>query len=120
MACATAMPMGAYVANHLTVQLKGEPLPAPFRFSYLIQCVSLGRHDGLVQFVEADDRPKRRVITGWAAARIKELICRYTVWSLYQQRRWPGSYTWPQGRQILGGQADQSEQVRYGQPATNL
>ena len=120
MACATAMPMGAYVANHLTAQLKGEPLPAPFRFSYLIQCVSLGRHDGLVQFVEADDQPKRRIITGWAAARIKELICRFTVWSLHQQRRWPGSYSWLQGRQILGGQLDQSQQVRYGQPATTL
>lgn len=120
MACATAMPMGAYVANHLTAQLKGQPLPAPFRFSYLIQCVSLGRYDGLVQFVEADDQPKRRIITGWAAARIKELVCRYTVWSLYQQRRWPGSYTWPQGRQILGEHPDQSQQVRYGQPATSL
>lgn len=120
MACATAMPMGAYVATHLTAQLKGQPLPAPFRFSYLIQCVSLGRHDGLVQFVEADDRPKSRIVTGWAAARIKEFICRYTVWSLYQERRWPGSYTWPQGRQIVGGQPEQSQQVRYGQPVTNL
>ncbi len=120
MACATAMPMGAYVANHLTAQLKKQPLPAPFRFSYLLQCISLGRHDGLVQFVKANDSPKARVITGWVAARVKELICRYTVWSLYQQRRWPGSYTWPQGRQIVGGQSDQSQQVRYGQPATNL
>lgn len=120
MACATAMPMGAYVANHLTAQLKGKPSAAPFRFSYLIQCVSLGRHDGLVQFVESDDRPKARVITGWAAARIKELICRFTVWSLYQERRWPGSYTWPQGSQILGGQTNQQQQVRYGQSVTNL
>lgn len=120
MACATAMPMGAYVANHLTAQLKEQPAPAPFRFSYLLQCISLGRHDGLVQFVEADDKPKRRIVTGWAAARIKELICRYTVWSLYQARRWPGSYSWSQGSQILGGQPAQAQQVRYGQPATKL
>lgn len=120
MACATAMPMGAYVANHLTAQLQGQRAPAPFRFSYLLQCISLGRHDGLVQLVESDDRPKRHIITGWAAARIKEFICRYTVWSLYQARRWPGSYRWPQGRQILSGKSEQSPQVRYGQPATNL
>ena len=120
MACATAMPMGAYVANHLTAHIKGQPLPAPFRFSYLIQCISLGRHNGLVQFVQADDTPKTRIITGWAAARIKELICRYTVWSLPLAKRWPGSYTWPQGRQIVDEPFEQQEQLPYGQPATNL
>jgi len=112
--------MGADVVNHMSAQLTGQTLPAPFRFSYLLQCVSLGLHDGLVQFVEADDSPKSRIVTGWAAARIKELICRFTVWSLYQQRRWPGSYLWPQGRKILGGQPEQSQQVRYGQSVTRL
>jgi NADH dehydrogenase FAD-containing subunit len=120
MACATAMPMGAYVASHLAAQLQGQPAPAPFRFSYLLQCISLGRHNGLVQFVASDDRPKRRIITGWLAARIKETICRFTVWSLHQERRWPGSYYWPQGQQMGGRQTNQSQQVRYGQSVTNL
>ncbi|MCB0062586.1 MAG: FAD-dependent oxidoreductase [Caldilineaceae bacterium] len=96
MACATAMPMGAYVADHLAAQLLGEPCPAPFRFSYLLQCISLGRHNGLVQLVHEDDRPKSRILTGWLAARIKELICRFTVWSLLWEKRWPGLYTWLQ------------------------
>jgi NADH dehydrogenase FAD-containing subunit len=101
MACATAMPMGAYVADHLAALLNNNALPAPFQFGYLGQCISLGRHDGLVQFVHADDTPKPRVLTGWIATRIKELICRFTVWSLFWEKRWPGLYSWSKTRPIL-------------------
>lgn len=137
MACATAMPMGAYVADQVAAQIKGEPTPAPFQFSYLVQCISLGRHNGLVQFVHADDAPQPRIITGWAAARIKELICRFTVWSLYQEKRWPGLYAWPKAHLALGNQPTEemqpkrslavvgtteptSHEVHYGQTAANL
>lgn len=121
MACATALPMGAYVADHLTAQITGKAAPAPFQFAYLLQCISLGRHNGLVQFVQIDDTPKPRILTGWAAARIKELICRFTVWSLHQERRWAGSYQWSQGPQIVGSAAQgSSQQVHYGHTAANL
>jgi NADH:ubiquinone reductase (H+-translocating) len=95
MACATAMPMGAYVADVLAALINGKPQPAPFRFGYLLQCVSLGRRRGLVQFVNADDSPQERVITGAAAAFVKESICRYTLWSIDVERWLPGSYFWP-------------------------
>ncbi|MCB0106626.1 MAG: FAD-dependent oxidoreductase [Caldilineaceae bacterium] len=121
MACATAMPMGAYVADHLAAQLQGKPAPAPFGFSYLIQCISLGRHDGLVQTVRADDTPKPQIITGWAAARIKELICSFTVWSLYIEKRWPGAYRWLQAElPATRRQQESRKQVPYGQTAPNL
>lgn len=121
MACATALPMGAYVADHLAARVKGNALPAPFRFGFIGQCISLGRHNGLVQLVQRDDTPKPQIITGWAAARIKELICRFTVWSLHQERRWVGSYTWPQSRQIVGSTAQaRSQQVHYGHTTANL
>lgn len=121
MACATALPMGAYVADHLAAQITGHAAPAPFQFAYLLQCISLGRHNGLVQFVQSDDTPKPRIITGWAAARIKELICRFTVWSLHQERRWAGSYTWPHGTQIVGHTArGGAQQAPYGHTAANL
>lgn len=100
MACATAMPMGAYVADHLAAHLCGQSEPDGFRFAYLIQCISLGRRNGLIQFVEQDDRPKSRVLTGWAAARIKELICRFTLWSLFWEKRWPGLYSWSQDAEL--------------------
>ncbi|MEZ4621954.1 MAG: FAD-dependent oxidoreductase [Caldilineaceae bacterium] len=65
MACATAMPMGAYVADQLAARLLEQPQPAPFRFAYMIQCISLGRQNGLVQLVHGDDSPKPRIVTGW-------------------------------------------------------
>jgi NADH dehydrogenase len=121
MACATALPMGAYVADHLAAQISGKAAPAPFEFAYLLQCISLGRHNGLVQFVQIDDTPKPRILTGWLAARIKELICRFTVWSLHQERRWAGSYLWSQGPQIVGmAEEGRSQQVHYGQTTANL
>ncbi len=81
MACATALPMGAYVADDLAAHLRGKA-HRPYDFAYYFRCISLGRHDGLVQFVDADDRPKESILKGWLAARFKELICRYTVWQL--------------------------------------
>lgn len=131
MACATALPAGAYVADHLAATLTGSAEPAPFHFSYLIQCISLGRHDGLVQLVNADDTPKAKIFKGWLAARIKELICRFTVWALFWEKRWPGLYSWPQTRPILAlrrpttvaqttAAQTTAEQVHYGQTAANL
>jgi hypothetical protein len=49
---------------------------------YFNQCISLGRDDGIIQFVTADDRAKRWFITGRAAARYKELVCRGAAWSV--------------------------------------
>ncbi len=121
MACATALPIGAYVADHLAACVTGEAAPAPFQFGYMIQCISLGRRDGLVQPVKSDDSPREYIITGRASALIKEFICRYTLWSLHQERRWPGFFSWPQAILPLGQTATlESAQVRYGQPATNL
>ena len=77
MSCALALPMGAYVADLLTGATK-----KPFRFGFVIQCISLGRNDGIIQFVHSDDSPKELCITGRAAAWVKELICRYTVMSM--------------------------------------
>ena len=77
MSCALALPMGAYVADLLSGATE-----KPFRFGFVIQCISLGRNDGIIQFVHADDSPKERCLTGRPAAWIKELICRYTVMSM--------------------------------------
>ncbi|MGW2205105.1 NAD(P)/FAD-dependent oxidoreductase [Streptomyces sp. NPDC001774] len=78
MACATALPTGGHAAASIIGELRGEQ-PAPLGFGYLIQCVSLGRHDGLVQFVRPDDSPRERLLTGRAAAATKEQIVRSTV-----------------------------------------
>ncbi len=126
MGCVNAMPMGAYVADQLAATLTGSAEPAPFHFGYLVQCISLGRQDGLIQLVHADDSPKTRVLTGWLATRIKELICRFTVRALFWEKRWPGLYSWSQTRPILASRQlaiaaqTTTTQPYYGQTAANL
>ncbi|UUN28429.1 NAD(P)/FAD-dependent oxidoreductase [Streptomyces sp. FIT100] len=78
MACATAIPTGAHAAASAIAESRGrEPRPLDFRF--FAQCVSLGRHDGLIQPVHADDTPHPRVLTGRPAALTKEQVVRSTV-----------------------------------------
>jgi len=86
MACATALPMGAHAANNVEREIGGLD-PLPFRFGYQIQCLSLGRRDGLVQFVRHDDSPVEKILTGRLAAIVKELICRSTVFSVRSELR---------------------------------
>ncbi|MEU9889008.1 FAD-dependent oxidoreductase [Sphaerisporangium sp. NPDC051011] len=78
MACATGIPAGHRAARAIVDRLAGRE-PRPLRFRYLGQCVSLGRHDGLIQFVHADDRPREAVLTGRVAALYKEGIVRGTI-----------------------------------------
>ncbi|MFJ4922224.1 NAD(P)/FAD-dependent oxidoreductase [Streptomyces sp. NPDC088725] len=78
MACATALPTGTHAAASIAAELRGEE-PEPLRFGYRMQCVSLGRHDGLIQPVRADDSPRDLVFTGRAAARAKEEVLRSTL-----------------------------------------
>lgn len=75
MACATGMPTGQCAAAAITARLAGRN-PRPLAFRYFIQCISLGRRDGLIQFVHADDSPLKAVLTGRTAARCKELVVR--------------------------------------------
>jgi NADH dehydrogenase len=84
MSCATGLPTGRYVADVVATRLAGQE-PAPLRFRYYIQCVSLGRRDGLIQVVDADDRPQDTVLTGVAAAAVKELVVRAARWTAQHQ-----------------------------------
>lgn len=90
MSCALALPMGAYVADLLTGATR-----EPFHMGFAIQCLSLGRTDGIVQFVTPDDAPRDSAILGRPAAWVKELICRYTILSLKMETRGV-HYRWPE------------------------
>ncbi|WP_040688510.1 NAD(P)/FAD-dependent oxidoreductase [Nocardiopsis lucentensis] len=73
MSCATGLPMGWTAAEVILDRVAGrEPKRTPF--GYLNLCVSLGRRDGIIQFVTADDRPRSLVLRGRVAARYKEFI----------------------------------------------
>lgn len=94
MACATAEPMAAHAADNLTALIQHQP-QAPFGFSYVFRCISLGRRDGLIQWVKADDQAKEHIYTGRLAAFVKEMVCRFAWWSIDIQRSWPQAYFWP-------------------------
>jgi NADH dehydrogenase FAD-containing subunit len=81
MSCASGVPMAWQAADAIAARLTGREVPR-VSLAYFNQCISLGRRDGIIQFVTADDRAKRWFITGSAAARYKELVCRGAAWSV--------------------------------------
>ncbi|MFE9119322.1 NAD(P)/FAD-dependent oxidoreductase [Streptomyces sp. NPDC007172] len=81
MSCASGTPMAWQAADAIAARLTGGKLPdVPLR--YFNQCVSLGRREGLIQYVTADDRAVRGVLTGRFAALYKEVVCKGAAWSV--------------------------------------
>ncbi|TGL87941.1 NADH-quinone oxidoreductase subunit D [Leptospira congkakensis] len=100
MGCVTALPMGAYVADHLANLFKGKNL-SPFSFQFAGRCVSLGRNVGMIQLTEGNDKPKEMIIKGKWGALVKELVCKYTLVSLILEKKLPFRfYLWPKGNPI--------------------
>lgn len=95
MACATAMPMAAYVADSISTASKGKPVQ-PFGFGFVIRCISLGRKAAVVQFVEPNDQPKSSVLTGQTAVWAKEAILQFVIRSMQLTRIFASAYQWPQ------------------------
>ncbi|MGW1912239.1 NAD(P)/FAD-dependent oxidoreductase [Streptomyces sp. NPDC002076] len=81
MSCASGGFTAWQAADAVTARLTGGKLPkVPIR--YFNQCISLGRREGLIQYVTADDRAVRAALTGRLAARYKELVCKGAAWSV--------------------------------------
>ncbi|MGV9352523.1 NAD(P)/FAD-dependent oxidoreductase [Streptomyces misionensis] len=81
MSCASGVPGAWQAADALVARLTGTKVPTT-AVRYYQQCVSLGRKDGLIQFVTADDRAVDRALTGRLAARYKEAICKGATWGV--------------------------------------
>jgi NADH dehydrogenase len=97
MGCVSALPMGAQAGENVRRTLRGEE-PAPFDFGFSIRCISLGRKEGLVQFVDPEDAARAKVWTGRRAVFTKEAICRMTYGVVRNELRfgvrlyrWPGA-----------------------------
>ncbi|GCB46871.1 NAD(P)/FAD-dependent oxidoreductase [Streptomyces sp. NL15-2K] len=81
MSCASGVPTAWQAADAIAARLTGGKLPdVPLR--YFNQCVSLGRKEGLIQYVTADDRAVRAALTGRLAAVYKELVCKGAAWGV--------------------------------------
>ncbi|TDD87679.1 dehydrogenase [Actinomadura darangshiensis] len=75
MSCQTAEPQGGHAADNLARLAKGAA-PKPYSVDYVSTCISLGRHDGVIQLVHRDDRPRRQYFGGRPAAMTKAGVVR--------------------------------------------
>ncbi|MGW6891248.1 NAD(P)/FAD-dependent oxidoreductase [Streptomyces chartreusis] len=81
MSCASGVPTAWQAADAIAARLTGAKVPTtPVR--YFNQCISLGRREGLIQYVTADDRAVSAALTGRLAAVYKELICKGAAWGV--------------------------------------
>ncbi|HEY1572632.1 MAG TPA: FAD-dependent oxidoreductase [Pseudonocardiaceae bacterium] len=96
--CQSGMPTGVHATASIVRELDGRQ-PKPFRFGYLHVPVSLGRHDGVIQFTHPDDTPKRLYLTGRAAAWYKETVSSAPWPSLLRLVKTPavGVFAWRRG-----------------------
>ncbi|MCY0988885.1 FAD-dependent oxidoreductase [Nannocystis sp. ILAH1] len=94
--CKTAMPMAAHAADTAVAELTGGAVHE-FRFADPGYCVSLGRRDGILQFMDGAGRPRERIVKGRVAAWIKERVCQYTVLALRAEQRRLLAYRWQRG-----------------------
>ncbi|SER28918.1 NADH dehydrogenase, FAD-containing subunit [Streptomyces sp. yr375] len=93
MSCQSAVQLGPQAAETVLSRLAGEP-PAPVSVGFAGQCISLGRRAGVFQFAQRDDTANRYRLGGRPGARLKEFICKTTVWQLSYEARKPGAHTW--------------------------
>lgn len=75
MGCRTGGFTGPRTADIIAARLTGRE-PDPFRYRYIHECISLGRRHGLIQFLNADESPKQRILTGRAAIAYKNMTLR--------------------------------------------
>lgn len=91
MSCQAAIPSGIHAAETVLRLAAGKD-PKALRRKFTGQCISLGRKDALFQTSDRSDRPRpRAVLTGRAAALVKEQLCSSTMWFGH---RGPLSYSW--------------------------
>lgn len=81
MSCASGVPTAWQAADAIAARLTDSKLPT-ISARYFNQCISLGRKEGLIQYVTADDRAVDAALTGRLAALYKELVCKGAAWGV--------------------------------------
>ena len=92
MSCQSAMQLGPQAAEAVLRRIAGDQ-PVPVEVGFFGQCLSLGRRAGMVQVAHRDDTANRFRLAGRAAAKVKEAVCKATVWQLTYEARHPGRVT---------------------------
>ena len=96
MSCRSAMPMGAHAADNAVAAMLGGA-EKPFRYREAGICISLGRHDAIVQTRRQQGGPGWLWFGGRLGAAVKEWICRYTVGSIDKEASHRRRYRWLAG-----------------------
>ena len=100
MALYTAIMMGAHGADCLAAQLNGKT-PDAFGLSYVALGLSLGRRDGVFQFLDLDhDTPLNLIVTGKAANLMREFFVRFAVFAIRVQKVAPWVFSGPGKRKM--------------------
>lgn len=92
-ACKTALPMGAYAADAIVARAHHHEV-APFSLRDTGVCVSLGRNEAVIQGYGADGAINGPVFTGRLGVFFKEMIARYTTFSLRAESKNRLAYRW--------------------------
>jgi NADH:ubiquinone reductase (H+-translocating) len=96
MCCASASQLGPQAANTVLSRIAGTA-PAVFDYGFAGTCISLGRHAATLQFTRKDDTAVNVYIGGRVTAKLKEVVCKGTLWALRREARKPGSTFWLKG-----------------------
>jgi NADH dehydrogenase FAD-containing subunit len=81
MSCASGIPMAWIAADAIAAGLTGGQR-GKVPLGYFQQCISLGRKNGLIQFVTSDDQARLASLRGFTAMVYKEFICKGAAWSV--------------------------------------
>jgi NADH dehydrogenase FAD-containing subunit len=100
MSCQAAVQLGPQAAETVLSGITGKQ-PNNFNVGFAGQCISLGRHAGVVQLARSNDAATHVFyVGGWPLAILKEGVCKSTVWQLAYEARRPGSLNlWFRDRQ---------------------
>jgi NADH dehydrogenase len=93
MGCQSAVQLGPQAAETVLSRIAGKQ-PADVGVGFAGQCISLGRDIGIFQFAHRNDVAISLHLRGRFGAKVKELICKSTVWQLRTEGRRPGVMKW--------------------------
>jgi NADH:ubiquinone reductase (H+-translocating) len=96
MCCASASQLAPQAANTVLRRIAGTE-PARFEYGIPAQCISLGRRAGILQLGRMDDTARDLYFSGRFTAKLKEAICKGTLWGMRREARKPGSTFWFKG-----------------------
>jgi NADH dehydrogenase len=96
MSCQSANQLAPQAANTVLSRIAGTA-PATFDYGFVGSCISLGRKAGILQFARKDDTAVNFFVAGRFAAKIKEAVCKGTVWGMRREARKPDSTFWFKG-----------------------